>query len=168
MAFVEKKAEELTENPFALIGKQWFLLTAGAPEHYNTMTASWGAMGVIWGEPSITAYVRTSRYTLPFMEENDLFTVCVFDESFRPALSFCGSHSGRDCDKAKETGLTPAALDGTTAFAQARLVFVCEKVYSQMMDEKNFVHPEICQKWYGKDPMHKMFIGRIRHIYVQE
>ncbi len=168
MAFVKKELKDLGVNPFTTIGDEWFLLTAGTPENYNTMTASWGAMGVIWGGPAMTAVVRTSRHTFGYVEENDTFTVCVFPEEYRKALQFCGSHSGRDFDKAKETGLTPVELDGTTAFAEAKLVLVCEKMYAQMMGEEHFTQPEVCEKWYGKDPMHKMYIGRIKAAYVQE
>ena len=46
MSFREVKAEELTMNPFTKIGKEWLLITAGNEEKCNTMTASWGAMGV--------------------------------------------------------------------------------------------------------------------------
>ncbi len=168
MAFVKKELSELALDPFRTIGSEWFLLTAGAPDAYNTMTASWGAMGVIWGGPAMTAVVRTSRHTFGYMEENDTFTVSVFPEEYRAALQFCGSKSGRDYDKAKETGLTPVAIDGTTAFAEAKLVLVCEKMYAQMMGEEHFTQPEIAEKWYGTDPMHKMYIGRIKAAYVQE
>ena len=37
-------------NPFEAIGKKWMLITAKDGERVNTMTASWGGMGVIWGE----------------------------------------------------------------------------------------------------------------------
>lgn len=168
MALIEKKIEELQINPFVTIGKEWFLLTAGTTDNYNTMTASWGGMGVIWGDNALTAYVRTSRHTLPYMEGNSLFTVSVFGEEYRDALAFCGSHSGRDCDKAKETGLTPVEVDGSTTFTQAKMVFVCEKVYDQMLVEKGFENSADYQKWYGKDPMHRMYIGRILKVYVQE
>ena len=50
MSFREVKAEELTMNPFTKIGKEWLLITAGNEEKCNTMTASWGAMGVMWGK----------------------------------------------------------------------------------------------------------------------
>ena len=168
MALVKKELSELALDPFRTIGTEWFLLTAGTTEDYNTMTASWGAMGVIWGGPAMTAVVRTSRHTFGYMEENDTFTVSVFPEEYRAALQFCGSKSGRDYDKAKETGLTPVAIDGTTAFAEAKLVLVCEKMYAQMMGEEHFTQPEIAEKWYGTDPMHKMYIGRIKAAYVQE
>lgn len=167
MAFIEKKTEELGVNPFTAIGKEWFLLTAGTENAFNTMTCSWGAMGEIWNNPSVTAYVRTSRYTYGFMEEGERFTISVFSEEYRKALAFCGSHSGRDCDKVKETGLTPVNLDGAVAFAEAKLVFVCEKVYAQLMDVNCFTVPEHAEKFYGSDEIHKMYIGRILKVYEQ-
>lgn len=168
MAFVKKELTELELNPFTTIGDEWFLLTAGTAADYNTMTASWGAMGVIWGGPAMTAVVRTSRHTFGYMEEHDTFSVSVLPEDYRKALQFCGSHSGRDCDKAKETGLTPVEIDGVAAFAEAKLVLICEKMYAQMMGEEFFTQPDIGEKWYGTDPMHKMYIGRIKAAYVQE
>lgn len=168
MAFVKKELASLTLNPFTAIGDEWFLLTAGTLDDYNTMTASWGAMGVIWGGPAMTAVVRTSRHTYSYMEEQDTFSVSILPEEYRKALQFCGTHSGRDCDKAKETGLTPIEIDGVTAFAEAKMVLVCEKMYAQMMAEEHFTQPELAEKWYSTDPMHKMYIGRIKAAYVQE
>ena len=168
MAFIKKSTSELTCNPFSTIGKDWFLLTAGTPEAFNTMTCSWGAMGVIWNDPSVTAYVRTNRHTFSYLEDSRQFTISVFPEEYRKALSYCGSHSGRDTDKVKETGLTPLTLDGAPAFAEAKLVFVCEKVYAQMMDENCFELAAPLESYYSKDPMHKMYIGRIQAVYVNE
>ena len=42
---VDPKALDL--NPFAAIGDQWMLVTAGTKEKCNTMTASWGGLGVL-------------------------------------------------------------------------------------------------------------------------
>ena len=39
--------KQLQENVFSLIGDQWTLITAGTPDHCNTMTASWGGLGVL-------------------------------------------------------------------------------------------------------------------------
>ena len=168
MAFIRKSIEELQFNPFTMIGNSWFLLTSGTEKDYNTMTCSWGAMGEIWNEPTLTAYVRTSRHTFSYMEKEKLFTVSVFPEAYRKALAFCGSHSGRDFDKAKETGLTPVVLDGTVTFAEAKLVFVCEKVYAQMLHEASFVQKEFLQDYYAKDAMHKMYLGKIIAVYVNQ
>lgn len=37
-------------NPFKKIGKEWMLVTAGDEQKWNTMTASWGFAGVMWGK----------------------------------------------------------------------------------------------------------------------
>ena len=100
----------LTVNPFTLIGDQWMLITAGTPEHCNTMTASWGGIGVMWAEPSATCYIRPQRYTKEFVDNSDYFTLCFFDESYRKALNLCGSTSGRDVDKIKEIVIRPEIL----------------------------------------------------------
>lgn len=38
--------QDLRDNPFKLIGADWMLIAAGTPESFNTMTASWGVLGV--------------------------------------------------------------------------------------------------------------------------
>lgn len=43
--------EEITTNPFRLIGKEWMLVTAEMNGKANTMTASWGGVGVLWNKP---------------------------------------------------------------------------------------------------------------------
>ena len=69
MAFKEIAPEELMLNPFTKIGKEWMLITAGADtEHCNTMTASWGAMGVMWGKNVVSVYIRPQRYTKEFID----------------------------------------------------------------------------------------------------
>ena len=75
MQFEQKTLSKIQWNPFDMIGKQWYLLTAGGLSDYNTMTASWGFMGEMWGKPSFLCGVRTNRHTLPFMEQNDCFSV---------------------------------------------------------------------------------------------
>ena len=55
--------KELDQNVFSMIGEQWMLVTAGTAERCNTMTASWGGLGVLWGKPVATVYIRPQRYT---------------------------------------------------------------------------------------------------------
>ena len=66
---------EQSFNPFELIGKDWMLISAGTAEKWNTMTASWGAVGVVWGKPSATCYIRQSRYTKTFVDDSEFFTL---------------------------------------------------------------------------------------------
>ena len=48
MAFKEISIESLNFNPFDKISKEWMLITAGDEEKSNTMTASWGGVGIMW------------------------------------------------------------------------------------------------------------------------
>ena len=62
--FRKIELNELALNPFTELGKNWTLISARNPEgKVNTMTASWGAMGVLWGKETVTIYVRQTRYT---------------------------------------------------------------------------------------------------------
>ena len=128
--FVQIKPEEIKDNPFKAIGSDWMLITAGSINSYNTMTASWGGMGVFWNKNIAFCVIRESRYTRKFIDNSDIFTLSFFDENYRDALRFCGAHSGRDCDKALETGLTAIeSKNGSVFFKEARLVLECRKLY---------------------------------------
>lgn len=169
MSFKKIELSKLNFNPFDLIGKGWMLLTSGSPEKFNTMTASWGQLGVIWGKNVLTCYIRPNRYTFEFVENNEYFTASFFSEEYRKALSFCGSHSGRNCDKVKEAGITPAELDGCIGFGEANMVFVCKKLYSYDMNENSFLTDEgLVDKFYGTDPYHRAYISEITAVYVKE
>ena len=61
MAFKEVAIESLEFNPFTKISKEWMLVTAGDEKKNNTMTASWGGVGIMWGKNIATAYIRPQR-----------------------------------------------------------------------------------------------------------
>ena len=154
----------LDQNVFSLIGDQWMLITAGTKDQCNTMTASWGGLGVLWGKPVATVYIRPQRYTLEFVEREDTFTLCFFGEQYRKALALCGSKSGRDVDKVKECGFTVATAEGAPYFEEADLVLVCKKAYWQDMDPTHFLDGEIDGKWYPQKDYHRIFIGEIETV----
>ncbi|OUN10488.1 flavin reductase family protein [Flavonifractor sp. An9] len=154
----------LDQNVFSLIGDQWMLITAGTKDQCNTMTASWGGLGVLWGKPVATVYIRPQRYTLEFVEREDTFTLCFFGEEYRKALALCGSKSGRDMDKVKECGFTVATAEGAPYFEEADLVLVCKKSYWQDMDPTHFLDGEIDSKWYPEKDYHRIFIGEILEV----
>ena len=97
--------KEIGQNVFSLIGDQWMLITAGTAEQCNTMTASWGGLGVLWGAPMATCYIRPQRYTREFVDREEYFTLAFFDEEHRKALALCGSKSGREVDKVGSAAL---------------------------------------------------------------
>ncbi len=159
--FTEIKPQEITENPFQLIGNDWALVTAGNAEKFNTMTISWGGVGIMWNKPVTFSFIRPQRYTFGFMQENGCFSMSFFDEEYRKALAFCGSKSGRDVDKVKETGLTPAFTEeGVPYFEEAKLVLVCKKLYAQDLNEQSIIVPFVKESYNGDD-YHKMYVSEI-------
>lgn len=150
----------LPDNVFGLIGSEWMLISAGDSAGYNTMTASWGGLGILWGRPVATIYIRPQRYTREFIDKHDFFSLSFFGSGQREALSFCGSKSGRHVDKAKETGLIPVFSDNTVYFQQARLVFICKKIYFQDIDPARFLDASL-QSNYMNGDYHRMYIGEI-------
>ncbi|SFX74511.1 flavin reductase [Ruminococcus sp. XPD3002] len=169
MSFRKIDISELCFNPFTKIGKEWMLITGGNMDKYNTMTASWGQLGVAWGKNVLTCYIRPNRYTYGFVEEEEEFTASFFGEGCREALAFCGSHSGRDCDKAKEAGITPAEVGGLVTFEEAEMVFTCRKLYVYDWQESGFVTDDgFPAQFFGKDPYHRAYIAEITGVYVKE
>ena len=158
--FQKVDPKTLDLNPFAAIGEQWMLITAGTPERCNTMTASWGGLGVLWGVPMAIAYIRPQRYTKEFVDANEYFTLSFFSEQWRSQLSLCGSKSGRDVDKAKECGFTVCSGEcGAPYFEQAELVLVCRKRMVIPMDA-TAMPEDVKEKWYHGD-YHDMYWGEI-------
>lgn len=165
--FVSVAPESLTDNVFSLIGKDWMLITAGTPDACNTMTASWGGMGILWNKPIAIAYVRPQRYTYELMEQADTFTLSVLPEEYREALKWCGTHSGREEDKFAASGLTVYDADGVPAVAQARLILVCRKLYAQDMKPELFVDQTLLSHYKAND-FHRQYIGEVVRVLKAE
>ena len=158
----------LTFNPFHAIGSQWMLITAGTAERCNTMTASWGGVGIMWGKPVATAYIRPQRYTKTFLDEQDCFTLSFLPDQYRKELSYCGSVSGRDEDKIARCGFTvQTAGCGAPYFAEAELVLVCRKLYRQRLDPACFLDGEQDGRWYPQKDYHDMYIAEIVEAWQQ-
>ena len=168
-AFRKINPKELLFNPFTLILKDWFLVTAGPPDDYNTLTAAWGGLGEVWGKDVVTLYIRPVRYTYEFLEKNDTFTCAFFDKTHKRALQILGQKSGRDGDKVADTELTPipGMLEGTTSFAEAEMVFECRKLYYDDFDPTHFTDPLIDKHWYPEKDYHRMYIGEIVNCLVK-
>ena len=156
---------EITDNTFKLLDKDWMLVTAGNLKHFNTMTASWGHMGIMWNVPTAIIFIRPQRYTYEFTNKYPDYTLTFFPAKFKPALQFCGSRSGRDFDKVAETHLTPIETErGNVIFEEARLVLECRKIYEDDLKKKNFVLPEVAKKHYPKNDFHKFYMGEIMNV----
>lgn len=159
---------ELPGNFIKLIGSDWMLITAGTPGSWNTMTASWGTLGVLWNKPISICFIRPQRYTYLFTERNPFFTLSFFSEEYREALNFCGTRSGRDFDKAAETGLTPMETqNGSVSFREARIILECRKLYSDLIQPGKFIVPDLVPKNYPKKDFHRFYIGEIMDARIK-
>ncbi|MBP3486923.1 MAG: flavin reductase [Roseburia sp.] len=148
-------------NPFTKIGKEWALVTAGTKGSANTMTISWGGVGVLWGKNVAFIFVRDSRYTKELLDANEFFSITFLSEQYRDALNYCGSHSGRDGDKIAAAGLTLATRHNIPYIDEGNFVFLCEKMSATRITEDSFLLPEIKDKWYKDGDMHTMYIAEI-------
>lgn len=156
--------KQLNQNFFSAIGDQWMLITAGSQEKCNTMTASWGGIGILWGGPVATCYIRPQRYTKEFVDREEYFTLAFFGEEHRKALALCGAKSGREVDKVRKCGFTVrTAACGAPYFEEADLVLVCRKRFAQPMDPAN-IPADIQEKWYPEKDYHTMYIGEIVEV----
>ena len=169
----EIRFSQLDINPYTAIGEDWMLVTAGNAERgYNTMTASWGHLGSIWGHHggSATAviYVRPQRYTKEFVDREQTFTLTFFDGAYRNALAYLGSHSGRDGDKVAHVGLTPVFEEDTTYFAEAKLVLFCRKLYQAPLKEECFIDSDVVEDCYPNRDFHDLYIASIEKVLIAE
>jgi flavin reductase (DIM6/NTAB) family NADH-FMN oxidoreductase RutF len=159
--FKEISVNKIEENPFHLIGKQWMLITSGNAESFNTMTAAWGGFGYLWNLPVTTIFIRPQRHTFDYTEKNEFYTLCFFEKKHKNILTYCGTHSGKDHDKIKDTGLIVRETDlGNIYYEQARLVLECKKIYFDDIRPEHFVD-RLIQRNYPKKDYHRMYIGKV-------
>lgn len=160
----------LQQNPAELIGKQWMLITAGTPQAFNCMTASWGGLGFLWNRPVAFVFVRPNRHTAAFLDEQPAFTLSFMPEKYREDLIFCGRNSGRDVDKMASTALNPITTEsGLVAMEDADLVLECRKMAVATMQESDFLDfSEVSPQWYDPtNPLHKVYICDIMSTLVR-
>ena len=154
---------EFNAEVFKIFDRDWALITAGTEEGYNTMTASWGGLGTLWGKPVATVYVKPIRHTHSFMEKNEFFTVSFYPTECRKALALLGTLSGRDGDKVAQAGLTPVFLDKAVTFREASATLLCRKLYRHDFDLKE-VPAEVTETYYVSEPPHTVYIGEVLEI----
>ena len=164
--FKEISAREIKDNLIKAISEEYMLITAGTPDKYNMMTASWGFAGEMWGNDCVMAVVRPQRYTMEFLNNCDCFTLSFYGDN-KDIHKVCGSKSGRDCDKTLLTGLTPVFDSNSVYFEQARLVLVCKKQYVQPMSKDCFSDKEPL-RWYPNEDYHYQIYGKIEKVLIKK
>ena len=158
--------ENFTENGF-----QWFrdaqLLCAGNKEKNNAMTIGWGSIGTLWGRTALTVYVAEKRYTKEFMDNSEYFTVMSFNVEDSKVLTYMGTKSGRDEDKAQALGLhTAYTANGTPYYTEATMVIECKTMYAAPFDPQGF-KSDVPKNMYANFPagIHSMYIGEVDNAW---
>ncbi len=157
---------QLEFNPFSMIGQEGFLISAARGGRVALMTAGWGLMGILWGKPVVTVYVRPSRYTYDALKAGERFTLSFFPRDKADVLRYCGSHSGRECDKLAGSGLKEERIGDYVVYNEANLTFACRKLYMREMDERLVLDKSIIGEYYGEKDVHWSFTGQIEHVYI--
>lgn len=160
--------------------KKGVLLTTKVGDKVNSMTIAWGTLGIEWGRPVFIAFVREGRFTRELLDKNPEFTVNVpVGACDRKIMGFCGSRSGRNCDKAAELNLTLEAGEAVSvpAIRELPLTLECKVLYKQLQ-EKEGIPEDIRKVMYPEDvgsdePManhdyHIAYYGEIVKAYILE
>lgn len=154
------------ENALKLIGSDWMLITVKDEKNgrVNAMTASWGAMGVLWNKNICICFVRPQRHTHALLETEKTFSIAFLDEKDRTALRFCGSKSGKDIDKLLECGLSTTECSGVPIIKEAKLVLMCETLYQDELRESAFLDKALLSN-YANGDYHTFYVCEIKEAY---
>ena len=156
------------------------LLTTKSGEKINTMTISWGTLGIEWATQIFTIFVRENRYTHQMLEENPEFTINIPYGAFdKKILGLCGTKTGRDYDKIQLAGLTVVEPEviSVPAIKELPLTLECRVIYKQEQDSKAITE-ENNRKFYPQDvdgsfhganrDYHTAYYGEIVAAYIIE
>lgn len=163
---MEKRAYlKNADQVMARISKGAFL-TVKAGELVNTMTIGWATIGYIWQREVFMVAVRDSRYTFQLLEKTDNFTVSIpLEDTYKDAVMFCGTKSGRDYDKFKHCGLArkPALHVASPVIDIPGIHYECKIVYKSAMDSA-LLDKEL-EGLYPKKDYHTLYFGEILACY---
>ena len=118
----------------------------------NIITIAWAGT-VNSDPPMVSVSIRKERFSHALVKESGEFVVNLVDEELCRATDFCGVRSGRDLDKAAETGLRYIPADGmeTAPRVEGAPVSLCCKVRQQVA--------------LGS---HDMFLGEVISVMVRD
>lgn len=147
------------------------LLTAKAGEKVNPMTIGWGTVGIEWGKPIFIAFVRESRYTRQLLDTCGEFTVNVpVGDSVGNIISYCGTKSGRDCDKVAALNLTledPVKIS-VPGIRELPLTLECKVLYKQAQVLES-IPADLLEKYYSnrnQGDFHYAYYAEIVSAYI--
>ena len=141
-------------------------------DKFNSMVIGWGHLGVIWGLPAFTVYVRQSRYTKPQLDQTQAFSISVpaaGERLSREVFKAFGTQSGRDINKADFVTLVDGQAINVPAIKEYPLTLECKVLYQQDQVLAD-IPQEVKDRYYshGTDvgDFHTAYIGQIVDAYI--
>jgi flavin reductase (DIM6/NTAB) family NADH-FMN oxidoreductase RutF len=171
--FKQITPEEICDNVFTLVGKDFAVITAGKEDHYNSMTASGGGLGLLFMKPATWCILRADRYTLELIQKEQTYTLSYFPNEYKKQILFLGSKSGRDSKKMEEVELTSVQTpSGDMSFKEARLIIECRLTALTTADPNDFYMQEtkdyINDAYKEANVYRKLVFGEITHVWVKK
>ncbi len=171
--FKQISPEEICDNVFTLVGKDFTVITAGKEDHYNSMTGSGGGLGLLFMKPTTWCILRADRYTLEMIQKEQTYTLSYFPNEYKEQILFLGSKSGRDSEKMKEVELTSVQTpSGDMSFKEARLIIECKLTALTTADPNDFYTQEakdfMNEAYKEANQYRKLVFGEITHVWVKK
>lgn len=165
--------KDIKADVFTLVGEDYGILTAGTPEHSNSMVTSWGGWGIVFGKPGVFHFLRSNRYTLELMRKQQTYTVSYFDSEFKSDIMQFGKKSGRDSDKMKETKLTAVQTpDGNPTYKEAKIILECRLAEVTSVSPDDFYYEEdrkfVTDAHAETGDWHKLVLSQITKAWVRK
>ena len=165
-----KHFEHIDKLVKALENDGAFLVVENNKGKSNLMTIGWATVGMVWGKPVMTVFVRPVRYTHDLINDATSFSVCVPSVGkLKEELLLCGTSSGRSIDKIKATGLTlkKGQSKGTLVVEECKLFFECHIIERGVIDPST-LDAGVIQSYYPNKDYHSVYYGEIKHSYIKE
>jgi flavin reductase (DIM6/NTAB) family NADH-FMN oxidoreductase RutF len=171
--FKQISPEEIGDNVFTLVGKVFPVITAGKEDHYNSMLASGGGLGVLFKKPTTWCIFQANRYTLELIQKEQTYTLSYFPNEYREQILFLGSKSGRDSEKMKEVELTGVQTpSGDMSFKEAGLIIECRLTQITTPNPNDFYSQEakdyLNEAYKDANEYRKYVFGEITHVWVKK
>lgn len=168
--FKQISPEDIHDNVFTLVGKDFFVITAGRKDHYNSMIGSGGGFGMLFKKPTTWCLLRADRYTLEMIEKEQAYTLSYFPSEYKEQMLFLGSKSGRNNEKMKEVELTSIQTpSGNISFEEARLIFECRLTQLTTPNLDDFYTQEakeyLKEAYKEASDFRRYLFGEITHVW---
>jgi len=171
--FKQISPEDISDNVFKLVGKDFFAVTAGKEEQYNSMIGSGGGLGMLFKKPTTWCLIRADRYTLEMIQKEQTYTMSYFPNEYKEQVLFLGSKSGRDSEKMKEVDLTSIQTPSRDiSFKEAGLIIECKLTALTTANPSDFHSQEskdyINEAYKEERDYRKYLFGEITHVWVKK